>query len=112
MGVLFDLLGIPGLTALMIVVLGAVLVAIPRRILVVLSDSFAIGTAGRTASPLGMLVARLFGAALIGYAFFLAANIVHLADAMYHSQPTPDRPANCSAPFVPRGSCPTSHPSR
>jgi hypothetical protein len=112
MALLTDFLGVPGLTALVFTALGGLLLTVPRRILILLSDSFALGTREHAASRRRKLVARLAGAVLIGYAIFLAANTLRLADAFYHSGGTPERAPNCSAPLVPKGNCPTSHPSR
>jgi hypothetical protein len=81
----FDLLALPGLIAVVILVVGGWLTARPRKALTTLSDAFAIGTGRPRRASLGERTARASGIILITYGVFLATNAIHLTLAVVGS---------------------------
>jgi hypothetical protein len=109
---LTDLVGLPGLTILGLLAFGGIFVVKPRRIVAVLSDTFAFGNGEGSGARRKMLVARLAGVALIGYAVYLGASTLQLAQSLNHYQPAPQRLSQCDAPISDKSACPSERPKR
>jgi hypothetical protein len=78
-----EILGIPGMTAITCFVLGASLLAAPRRMVVLLADAFAFRPDLTVHGGIKNLIARLYGVGLIGFGVFLGMNVLTLAEAIF-----------------------------
>ena len=85
MGVLFDLVGMPGLTMLAFMVLGGLLIAVPRRILGALGDAFGFTVTFHQHGTVKALVTRVVGLGLIGFGLYIGINTLVLARAFTHT---------------------------
>ena len=84
MGVLFDLVGMPGLTMVAFVVLGGTVIAVPRRVVGALGDAFGFAVDFDHHGGVKVVTARAVGVGLIGFGLFLGINTLVLARAFAH----------------------------
>lgn len=96
------LLGIPWLVVLGCVLLGAWLLVTPRRIGTLLADGFGFQSRFASHAFVKVLLLRLVGAGVIGFAIFLAANNMPLDQAVQRWQPAPQGANPCGPIFHPR----------